>query len=127
MIAVRTLPVSEWDRLLTREPFASSGLPVDDHHTIIHVAEDAGTIVGHTILQDAVHWHFDVDQAYQGNPTVFGNLLLSGLQELRQGGVPHVHATIADSLPMVKDMAERLGFVRAPAGLYLLAVPSQET
>jgi hypothetical protein len=126
MITVRTLPADEWPRLAYREPFATSGIPLDDGHTVIQVAEDDGTIIGHTILQDAVHWHFDVDQTHQGNPAVFGNLLMAGLQELRTGNVPHVHATIADALPQVQYMAERLGFTRAPAGLYLLAVPPTE-
>jgi hypothetical protein len=126
MITVRTLPADEWPRLAYREPFATSGLPLDDGHTLIQVAEDDGTIIGHTILQDAVHWHFDVDQEHQGNPAVFGGLIKAGIVELQAGGVPHVHATIADSLPMVQHMAERLGFVPSHATLYILSVPVKD-
>jgi hypothetical protein len=123
MITVRLLPHTEWYRLAAIEPFKSAGIPAFDGHTIIHVAEEGGVIIGTTILHDAVQWHWNIEPSHQGHPLVFKQLFAAGIHALQQGGVPHVHTTIPDSLPIVQDMAERLSFTAAPGRLYCLAVP----
>ena len=125
MITTRTLPQEEWPRLAEIEPFKSCGVPLPDGHTLIQVAEDDGVIIGHTILQDAVHWHWHILPGYQGS-IAFKRLFEEGIRELQANAVPHVQATIPNSLPQVQDIAERLGFVAEPGRLYLLAVPPKE-
>lgn len=123
MIIRRVLPPDEWHKVADREPYATNGLPNPDHWLILVVEED-DQIVASAALFDAVHWDgFDVAPTHRGRPAIFGGLLTLGIEVLQQRGVPHVHCTIAHSLPGVSAMAERFGFVPAPGKLHLLAVP----
>lgn len=125
-ITSRILPPEEWDKLAEREPFASGGGLPDPQHALILVVEEDDQILAHTLLIEAVHWHFYIEPEHQKRAPVFGRLLTGGMALLQERRVEAAHTTIHDLLPEVQAMAERFGFVKAPGSLYILRIPPKE-
>lgn len=121
-LTFRELPSGEWYRLIEFEPY-DKGLPPDDGHWRIFVAEIDGAIVGFTSLHTQVHWDpWFVDPTHQGNPGVVRGLISQGAEVLTQIGIDHVFCTIPDEHYLSQRLATRLGFIEAPGKLYLLTV-----
>lgn len=118
MITQRILPVEEWGRVATLEPFASGGLPDPANWRIVVVERD-GEIVGMSSLFDSVHWDlFWVAAAERGNPVVFRELVEGGVAVMAEYGIDLVHTTIPLGRPDLARMLERVGFTAAPGELY---------
>lgn len=123
MITARILPYPEWHKVADRPPFDRFGLPAEDvaAHWEIIVVEDDGQIVACCSLSDQVHWDgFSVNPSHQGNPAVFRQLLAFSLQQLQAAGVIGAHLTVPHGQPVLSDMVERFGFVKAPGDLYVI-------
>jgi hypothetical protein len=118
MITTRLLPPEEYSKLADTEPYRTGGLPDPDHWRII-VVEDEGRIVGSCAIFDAVHWdYWHVDEAYRGNPVVFRDLVMGGVQVLVDHNVDLVHTTVPNGQPEVEEMLTRFGFQPAPGRLF---------
>lgn len=123
-VTFRELPSSEWSLLVEQGiyPYSVAGLPADNGHWRILVAERDGKIVGCTSLHTQVHWDpWFVDSKEDGLATVRG-LVRQGKAVLTDISIDHVFATIDDTHIITQDIAERLGFRAAPGKLYLLNV-----
>ncbi len=125
MITCRELPGVEWHKLpeLGVYPYNITGLPPDNGNWRIIVAEDEGVIVGCTSIHSQVH--FDpwwIATEAQANPAVVRGLLRTSVEILRELTVHHVFCTIDQTHLITQDLAERLGFIKAPGALYLLNV-----
>ncbi len=123
MLTLRELPPAEWPQLIVQglPPYASGGLPPDNGHWRILVAEDDGRIVAHTALHTQVHFDPWYVAPGAGAGAVRG-LLTEGRDLLQSLGIDHVFCTIDQSHVLTQDLAERLGFTPAPGQLYLLTL-----
>ena len=122
----RVLPVQEWDKLLAFEPYATQGLPPDEHWIITAVERD-GRLIACSAIFDTVHWDiFQILPEEQGNPAVAKHLILASLRTLDDLGVSSVHLTLDEARTDLVGMAEHLGFVRSPLTLYIRAIPPKE-
>lgn len=123
-VTFRELPATEWPMLVVQGiyPYSQAGLPPDNGHWRILVAEREGKIVGCTSMHTQVHWDpWYVDSAEDGLATVRG-LVRQGRDQLETLGIDHVFCTIDDQQLITQKVAERLGFKPAPGKLYLLNV-----
>lgn len=125
MFTVRLLDPAEWPQLLTLgvEPFATHGLP-DGAHWLIVGAFEGETLVGISGLYETVHndpWW--IAPAYRRSPTLVRELWQGMQGVLESRGVETIHITVADALPEVQAMVERLGFHPAPGVLYVVHLP----
>jgi RimJ/RimL family protein N-acetyltransferase len=119
------LESADWPRLLAFEPFKSTGLPVDNGHWRIFIAELDGQIIGCVSLHSQVHWDpWWIHPEHRGNAGIVRGLIKQGVSVLNQLGITDVFATISDENTASQALAERLGFERAPGELYVLRVPS---
>jgi hypothetical protein len=126
MITTRELPPSEWPRVTHIPPY-NLGLPPDNGHWRIIVAEDAGEIVGCVALHSQVHfdpWWIARDR--KTNPAIVTGLLATSVGILRELGVDHVFATIDETHLATQQVAEHLGFTAAPGRLWLVDVDRLE-
>lgn len=123
-LSFRELEPAEWPRLLEFEPFKSSGLPIDNGHWKILVAEVDGVIVGCTSLHTQVHWDpWWIAEGWRGNPGVVRGLIRQGATVLTNLGIADAFATIEDQNLLSIALANRLGFEAAPGKLYVIRVP----
>ena len=121
MLTFRELPSDEWPRLLDHEPFKTSGLPVDNGHWKILVAELEGQIVGCSGVHEQVHWDpWWIAPDHRGNAGVVRGLVRYGAEFLLGYEIPQVFCTIDDARVLSHDLAQRLGFEPAPGRLYIL-------
>lgn len=124
----RVLDDSEWSRLVEDgiEPFATHGLPdiPQRKHWRILIAEEAGRIVGASLLHEAVLNHWWIAPAARRQPTVVQGLWDATKAELDRAGVTLLHATVDDKQIEVQQMVERLGYVEGDGKLYVLYVPN---
>jgi hypothetical protein len=123
-ISFRELPRREWPRLVQDgiEPFASSGLPDNEHWRML-VCEQDGRIVGASILYDTVHNDWYIAPSARRNPAIVTGLWRETEKVLTAAGLSIVHTTVLDAQPEVQMMVERLGYLPAGGKLYLLHVP----
>lgn len=121
-LTVRVLPHDEWFRLFDDgvEPFATTGILPDPAHWRVIVAERDGRIIGASSLYDTVHNDWWIAPEGQRQTAVGLGLWRQTMQELQAAGVQVIHATVGD--PAVQAIVERLGYVEAPAKLYLLEI-----
>jgi hypothetical protein len=117
----RVLPPEEFEKLRAIPPYDTGGLPNPTYWRIVVVERDGG-IVATCALFDTVHWDcFWVEEADQGNPTVFKDLLEQSIEVMQQYGIAQVHTTIPADRPDLAAMLIRFGFHRAPGDLYYYA------
>ena len=124
-VTFRELPGSEWGRLSVEGvyPYTITGLPPDNGNWRILVAEQNGKIIGCTSVHSQVHWDpWWIATEAQGNPGIVRGLIRQGVEVLNHVGVDHAFCTIDDTHLITQDLAERLGFIKAPGALYLLNV-----
>ena len=121
MLTFRELPPEEWPTLVEQGiyPYAAGGLPPDNGHWRILVAERDDEIVGCTALHTQVHFDPWYLRPGVGAAEVRG-LVRAGRDLLASLGIDHAYCTIDDTQILTRDQAERLGFVAAPGQLYLL-------
>lgn len=127
-VQFRELPGAEWPRLVVEgiPPYDRGGLPPDNGHWRIFVAERDGHIVGCTSLHTQVHWDpWYIAPGEDGLATVRG-LIRQGRDTLQTLGIDHAFCTIEHGHVLSTDQAERLGFKAAPGQLYLLDVAELE-
>lgn len=123
-LTFRDVPSEEWPRLLEFEPFKSNGLPEDNGHWKILVAEVDGEIVGCTGLHTQVHWDpWWISPEHRGNAGIVRGLIKQGAELLDRLGVRDAFATIEDENVRSQALARRLGFEPAPGQLYIINVP----
>ena len=123
-LTFREVESEEWPRLLAFEPFASSGLPEDNGHWRILVAEIDGKIVGCTSVHTQVHWDpWWIAPEHRGNAGIVRGLIRQGGELLDRIGVPHAFVTIEDQNLLSLALARRLGFEEAPGKLYIISIP----
>lgn len=129
MLTYRELPADEWTKLLEQgcRPYALSGLPSDNGHWRILVAEDeTGAIVAHTAVHTQVHWEpWEIRPGHEGLGVVRG-LIRQGRDLLRGLGIDHAYCTIDSAQGVTADQATRLGFEPAPGQLYLVNLAQLE-
>lgn len=119
---IRPLPVEEWPRLLTQEPFRSGGLPDPTFWRIIVAERDqtGGPIVAFVCLWTAIHcepvWF---DPTVRHHPKLFQGLWEAAQTTVAAAGGSMVFATIDDDDPGLQDLWQRFGFIRAPGRLYV--------
>ena len=126
MITARELPGAEWEKVRHIPPY-HLGLPPDNGHWRILVAEDAGEIVGCVALHSQVHfdpWWLHPDR--RTNPAIVRELLRESVDLLRQLGVDHVFATIDETHMATQAVAAHAGFTQAPGQLWLVDVDQLE-
>ena len=124
-LVFRELEPEEWPRLLEFEPFKSSGLPADNGHWRILIAEVDGEIVGCTSVHSQVHWDpWWIADEHRGNAGIVRGLIKQGALLLNNLGIPHAFATIEDQNVVSQGLAKRLGFEPAPGKLYIIDVPN---
>lgn len=122
-ITYRELPGSEWPRLSVEGvyPYTITGLPPDNGNWRILVAELDGKIIGSSSVHSQVHWDpWWIAPDARNNPSIVRGLIKQGVELLDSFGVDHAFCTIDDAHLITQDLAERLGFVKAPGSLYLL-------
>lgn len=123
-LTFREVEPEEWPRLLAFEPFKSAGLPENNGHWKILVAEIDGVIVGCTGLHTQVHWDpWWIAESYRGNGGIVRGLIKQGATILDRLGVRNAFATIEDENLRSQMLAKRLGFEPAPGKLYIINVP----
>lgn len=123
-LTFREVPSEEWPKLRAFEPFKSAGLPVDNGHWKIIVAELDGEIVGCTGIHTQVHWDpWWIAPEYRGNAGIVRGLVRHGATLMTEHGVENAFATIEDQNLLSQALAKRLGFEAAPGRLYIISVP----
>lgn len=118
MVTHRVLPFDEWYKAADIPPFNTGGLPNPQFWRIVVVERD-GVIVAACSLFDTVHWDgFWTAEGDRGNPLVFKELLVGGLEVMQEYAIPMVHTTVPEGRSDLHDMLERFGFSRAFGRLY---------
>jgi RimJ/RimL family protein N-acetyltransferase len=123
MLAVRVLPVAEWEKLKAIDPFTEAGLPESPEDWRILVVERDGEIVGTCSLFTAVHWDcWWIDAASRGKGSVLSLLLQASFALLADAGIQLVYTGVEDEKAELARLLERFGFAPAPGRLYVLPV-----
>lgn len=119
-VAIRELPPEEYGRLQAAGgPLSHLTLAPSDDARVV-VGERDGRIVAYWVAHTVVHleplW---IDPAHRHRPSLIGGLLREMRALLARLRVPFAWAIIADAdLPVNLPMAEKIGFVKVPGGLY---------
>jgi hypothetical protein len=122
-LTFRELPGEEWPKVRDIEPFDQAGLPPDNGHWRILVAELDGQIIGCTSVHTQVHWDpWWIAPEHRTNPVVVRGLVRQGAELLTNLGIDHAFCTISDEQFLSQRLATRLGFIEAPGKLYLLNI-----
>lgn len=118
MVTHRVLPFDEWYRVADIPPFSTGGLPNPQFWRIVVVERD-GVIVAACSLFDTVHWDgFWTAEGDRGNPLVFKELLVGGLEVMQEYEISMVHTAVPDNRPDLQVMLARFGFESTEGRLY---------
>jgi ribosomal protein S18 acetylase RimI-like enzyme len=120
---VRDLPAEEWEKLRAFEPWATQGLPSEEHSRII-VAEQGGAIIAYWGIFTAIHveplW---IHPDHRRRPGLVRRLWGSVVATLQGAGIRTAFACIADAdAAQNVPLALRRGFERMPGDLYFVHV-----